>query len=135
MIAREVFVDAVRRCIGTPVVHLGRKIGKALDCVGLPWAACNALGMGLPATATYDALPSEGELADGLASYCDEVPEGGHLWQVFAGSQARHIVIPSGVNDCGQQLVIHAWGNGRRVVVETVFARVVAKRWNIRGVE
>jgi hypothetical protein len=135
MIARADFMASVRQCIGTPVVHMGRTIGKAIDCVGLPWAACNALGMCLPATANYDALPSEHDLSDGLAAYCDEVADGGHLWQVFVGSQARHIVIPSGVNQCGQQLVIHAWGNGRRVVVETVFSRTVAKRWNIRGIE
>jgi len=134
MINRDEFIVAVRSCIGTPVVHMGRTPGKAIDCVGLPWAACNNLGMGLDPTPTYNALPSADDMAKGLAAYCDEVADGGHLWQVFVGSQARHIVIPSGFNECGQQLVIHAWGHGRRQVCQTVFDRRIDRRWNIRGV-
>ena len=134
MIDRAAFVDAVRQCLGTPVVHLGRTPGKALDCVGLPWAACNMIGLNLPPTPIYDALPSADDMASGLSIYCDEVQDGGHLWQVFVGSQARHIVIPSGFNECGQSLVIHAWGDGRRKVCQTVYGRPVARRWSIRGV-
>lgn len=134
MIDRADFLAAVRNCLGTPVVHLGRTPGKALDCVGLPWAACNALGMALPMTQDYGGVPSADDLAEGIASYCDEVENGGHLWQVFVGQQARHIVIPSRLNECGQQLVIHAWGAGRRRVCETVYNRRVARRWHIRGV-
>lgn len=134
MIARDKFIDVVRRCVGTPVVHMGRKPGRALDCVGLPWAACNALGMGLPETRTYDSMPSAADLADGLARYCDMVPQDGHLWQVYVGREARHIVVPVGVNGCGQTLVVHAWGVGKRVCETVHTKRKIAAQWRIRGV-
>ena len=135
MIARDDFLAAVRKCIGTPVVHMGRLPGMAIDCVGLPWAACNSLGMRLEPTADYNSNPSADDLSDGLRSYCDEVDDGEHLWQVYVGRQARHIVVPSRLNECGQQLVIHAWGHGRRCVCETVWEKAIAKRWRIRGIE
>ena len=136
MISRDDFKAEVLRAVGTPVVHMGRIPGMALDCVGLPWAACNALGLALPATNTYDGFPSEDALTDGLRSYCDEVsdPEDAHLWQVYVGRHARHIVVPISDNQCGQPLVVHAWGHGKKVC-RTIYDRVVAKRWRIRGVE
>lgn len=127
-------MEAVEACIGTPVVHYGRKPGAALDCVGLPWAACVACGMDMPATASYGARPSEDELTAGLSQFCDEVDGDGHLWQVMHGRQARHVVVPVGVNDCGQPLVIHAWAKGR-VVRRVVWESGAVRHWRIRGVE
>ena len=134
MIARAEFIRAVRSCIGTEVIHMGRKPGKALDCVGLPWAACNSLGMGLPATMVNNAMPSEADLTAGMSKYCAQVDDGGHLLQVYIGREARHIVVPVGFNECGQVLVVHAWGYGRKVC-EAVFDKPVLHRWNIRGIE
>lgn len=134
MIRREDFIAAVKECIGTPVVHMGRVPGKALDCVGLPLVACQSLGLELPPTDAYNATPSGDDLTRGLSGYCDPVDDGGHLWQVFVGSQARHVVVPVGVNECGQPIIVHAWGYGRRVR-QTIHTRAIVARWQIRGVE
>lgn len=128
------FLAAVESCIGTPVVHFGRKPGRALDCVGLPWAACVACGMEMRPTATYSARPTADELTAGLSQFCDEVETGGHIWQVMHGRQARHVVVPVGMNECGQQVVVHAWAKGR-VVRRVVWNDGVVRRWAIRGIE
>lgn len=136
MIAREQFLAAVRSCIGTPVGHNGRTIGGALDCVGVPWAACVACGMAMEPTPQYRRrLPSADELAAGLSVYCDRVGDlaRAHLLQVFAGREARHVVVP--VRTEGDRLyVVHAWGKGG-VVQETALRDRVAQGWRVRGVE
>lgn len=136
MIERERFVAAVRSCIFTPVAHMGRTIGRGLDCVGVPYAAAREVGVDLQPTRSYGLLPSESDLADGLAAYCDRVadPADAHIWQVRSGRQARHVVVPVGLNGCGQPLVVHAWGRNRKVV-EAVWVEPVAAYWRIRGIE
>lgn len=47
-----------RECVGTPVVHQGRKPGQALDCVGLVLYATSsrcAAAIGYPACPVFDA--------------------------------------------------------------------------------
>ena len=135
MITRDAFIESVRKCIGTPVVHMGRRCGKALDCVGLPWAACKDAGLELSDTDTYDGLPSGENLTTGLSAFCTQVedPAAAHLWQVYHGKQPRHVVVPVGSNECGQPLVVHALGK-RRAVIETVFDGAIAVYWRIEGV-
>lgn len=135
MITRAQFVEAVRSCIGTPVGHRGRTIGGALDCVGVPWAACKACGLQLPDSSAYGILPTGDQLTTGLLTYCDRVwtPERAHIFQVYAGRQARHIVIPVSKDSTGQQLVVHAWGKNR-IVQQSVLVDPVAAFWRIRGV-
>ena len=136
MIQRAEFVSAVRRCIFTPVCHMGRTIGRGLDCVGVPYAAAVACGLDLTPTRAYGVLPSESDLVDGLSSYCDKVTDiaDAHIWQVRVGRQARHVVVPVGLNGCGQPLIVHAWGRNR-MVVETVQVEPIVHLWRIRGIE
>jgi hypothetical protein len=116
LIAREQFLAAVRSCIGTPVGHRGRTIGKALDCVGVPWAACVACGMEMVETPAYRRLPTGEQLRAGLAIFCDEVadPAAAHLLQVYVREVPRHVVVPVGVS--------------------AILADRVAAHWRIRGV-
>lgn len=135
MIAREQFLAAVISCIGTPVGHYGRTIGKALDCVGVPWASCVACGMHLEPTTRYRRLPTGEELRAGLSQYCDEVGHvaDAHILQVYAGAEPRHVVVPVGLRDDGAVRVVHAWRkNG--VVQEAVLVDRVWRWWRIRGV-
>jgi hypothetical protein len=136
VIPRAQFIASVRSLVGTPIVHLGRAPGRALDCVGVPWVACVACGLDLAPTPVYDALPREAQLTAGLALFCDEttVDDDAHLWQVLHGRQARHVVVPVGMNQCGQAVVVHAWAKGR-VVREVVSDYHIARLWRIRGVE
>jgi cell wall-associated NlpC family hydrolase len=136
VIPRAQFLDAVLACIGTPVAHMGRVPGGGLDCVGLLWAACRACGLDLPPTQSYGVLPSESQLTAGLLAYCDRCDDlaAAHAWQVMAGRQARHIVVPVGVNGYGQAEVVHAWGKHSKVR-RAVLTDHVAAGWRIRGVE
>lgn len=136
MVPRSQFVAAVRSCIFTRVVHQGRTIGRGLDCVGVLYAAAVACGVEMPKPRDYGRLPSESDLVDGLSSCCDRVsdPDDANVWQVRSGRQARHVVLPVGVNGCGQPLVVHAWGRNR-TVVETVWVEPVVAYWRLRGVE
>lgn len=136
MIPRAQFLEAVRSCIGTQVGHRGRTIGGALDCVGVPWAACKACGLELPESGAYGILPTGDQLTSGLLAYCERVwsPDRAHIYQVYAGRQARHVVIPVGYDETGQELVVHAWGKNR-IVQQAVLADPVAAYWRIRGIE
>lgn len=136
MIQRAQFIAAVRSCIGTQVGHGGRTIGGALDCVGVPWAAAVACGLQLPATASYGLLPGGDQLAGGLMAYCDRVfdPARAHIWQVYAGRQARHVVVPVGVDETGTPLVVHAWGKGNAVRL-VPWPGAVESYWRIRGID
>lgn len=136
MIPRAAFLESVRACVGTEVGHRGRTIGGALDCVGVPWAACKAIGLTVPETADYHAWPTGDQLTTGLLAYCDRTDEleQAHLLQVYVGRQARHVVVPVGFNDAGEQLVVHAWGKSKRVELTTL-TYTIAQMWRIRGVE
>jgi|694.fasta_scaffold39617_2 hypothetical protein len=136
MIARADFLAAVLSCVGTPVGHRGRTIGGALDCVGVPWAAAVVCGLELPETADYGLVPGGDQLAGGLMSYCDRVyePARAHLWQVRAGRQARHVVVPVGYDEGGTPRVVHAWGKGQLVKL-VPWPGEVDTYWRIRGIE
>jgi len=127
------FIAAVLSCVGTPIAHLGRQPGRALDCVGLPWAACVLCGMEMAPTISYGYTPSADDLERGLSQFCDPVEAGGHIWQVPFGRQMRHVVVPVGANSCGQPIVVHAWAKGR-CVRRVVWPDSTFRRWAIRGV-
>lgn len=135
MIARADFLAAVRSCIGTEVGHRGRTIGGALDCVGVPWAACRAVGLEVPDTADYGIFPGGDQLSSGLLAYCDQVDEldRAHILQVFVGRQARHVVVPVETNEAGELRVVHAWGKSRRVELVKL-DYTIAHLWRIRGI-
>jgi len=130
VIPRADFIAAVLACEGTPVVHMGRVIGEGLDCGGLPWAAANACGAGLPPTRSYSRWPSAEELESALAAFCERTDDfaNAHVWQVYVGKHARHLVVPIGDN-----LVMQAYGkNG--VVQRTRMPENAHRWWRIRGV-
>ena len=135
-VSRNAFVSLVEGYIGTPVVHRGRIPHIGLDCVGLAIAACRALGMDVPEPPIYGKLPDADVLRAGLNLYCSERPAAtrvpGDLLQVYAGKQARHVVVFTGVNSCGQHLVVHAWGKNGVVQRAILDDRVVAA-WAING--
>lgn len=135
MIPHAKFLAAVESCIGTPVKHMGRIPGKALDCVGLVWAAVRLCGVSLPPTRSYRRLPSAGELYAGLSEHCDVVsdPSKAHLLQVMAGGEARHVVVPVGFNETGHRVVVHAYGK-HAVVQKAMLVEPVIWSWRIRGV-
>lgn len=136
MISHLAFQQAALSCIGTPVVHMGRQPGAALDCVGLVWAACRMAGLELAETPTYSAQVDEATLTEGLELFCDRETDHAraHVLQVMHGNQARHVVVTIGANECGQPLIVHAWAKGR-VVRRTILDMRVVAGWRIRGVE
>ena len=135
---RSQFVSLVESYIGTPVVHHGRVPHVGLDCVGLPIAACRALGMEVLEPPMYGKLPDADTLRYGLGLYCREMlPEmrvPGDLLQVFVGKQARHVVVFTGVNKSRQHLIVHAWGKNSIVQRAILDERVVAC-WVVNGMD
>jgi cell wall-associated NlpC family hydrolase len=134
--SRNAFVRLVESYIGTPVVHRGRLPHIGLDCVGLAIAACRELGMDIPEPSVYGKLPDADVLRAGLSLYCREVLVSsrvpGDLLQVYAGKQARHLVVFTGVNASNQHLVVHAWGKNS-IVQRAILDDVVAACWAING--
>lgn len=138
VLLRSWFIRLVESYIGTRVVHRGRLPGVGLDCVGVPIAACRALGLEIPEPPTYGKLPDADTLRYGLALYCREMPPEqrvpGDLLQVYAGKQARHVVVYTGVTKHGQHLVVHAWGRNSIVQRAILNDRVLAC-WVIKGMD
>lgn len=135
--SRSLFIATVESYIGTPVVHRGRVAHRALDCVGLPIAACRAMGMEIEEPPLYGKLPDAATLRVGLLRYCRELPGDqrvpGDILQVFAGKQARHVVVFTGVNKCGQHIVVHAWGKNSRVQRALLDVNIVVAAWAVEG--
>ena len=135
---RAAFIRLVESYIGTPIAHRGRLPHVGLDCVGVPIAACRALGMEIAEPPVYGKLPDADTLRYGLGLYCSEMPPDvrvpGDLLQVYAGKQARHVVVYTGRNKHGQDLVVHAWGKNSIVQRAILDERVVAC-WVIRGID
>lgn len=135
---RSTFVSLVESYIGTPVVHRGRVPHVGLDCVGLPIAACRAMGMVIAEPPAYSKLPDADVLRYGLSLYCREMPASsrvpGDLLQVYAGKQARHVVIYTGVTKQGQDLVVHAWGKNS-IVQRALLDDIVVACWIIKGLD
>lgn len=133
---RSAFIRLVESYVGTPVVHRGRVPHVGLDCVGVLIAACRELGLEVPEPPPYGKIPDADTLRAGLRPYCTEMPASmrvpGDILQVYAGRQARHVVVFTGLNKCGQQLVVHAWGkNG--VVQRALLDSIVAATWSINA--
>jgi hypothetical protein len=134
VIPRQRFIDAVLSCVGTPVVHFGRVPGHGLDCVGLIWAAGRMAGLEMPPTPSYGPLPNGEVMTAGLSLYADPCsPEDAHIFQVYAGKQPRHAVVPVAV-DGDRVEVVHAWGKHATVKRVQLVDRIAAC-WRLRGIE
>lgn len=135
-ITRAAFIEVVESYIGTPVAHRGRVPHVGLDCVGLIIAACRELGMVIPEPSPYGRLPDADTLRAGLRPYCTEMPGTmrvpGDILQVYAGRQPRHVVVYTGQNECGQHIVVHAWGKNSRVQ-RALLGQIVAATWSINA--
>jgi hypothetical protein len=125
------FITECIALIGTPVVHMGRLPGLALDCVGVPWCAARACGIPLPETLSYDAWPDEETLTAELSRYCTPAGEGEtpHILQVLHGKHARHVVVPIGGGN-----VVQARPKSALVEVSP-FVGLVRQAWRVRGIE
>jgi hypothetical protein len=125
--AREQFLAAVESCVGTPVVHRGRTIGQALDCVGVVVASMATCEIVLADRLDYGRIPSGDQLAAGLehAGFVRVAVEDrrpGDVLQVYAGQEARHAVVLVADGD----LIVHAYGKGNRVAKAPLGSRIGA---------
>jgi len=128
------YADAARRLVGAKVRHGGRIPASGLDCVGVPYAAAVAAGLELEEPPLYGVQPTERELWDGLAQFCDHTDDvdSAHIWQIPFLGGARHVVVPVQEIE-GGTLCVHAWSR-RGLVVETLWRREAAQGWHIRGI-
>lgn len=135
---RQVFVQAVESCVGTPVRHMGRLIGGGLDCVGVPLCAAAMCGLHIDAPATYSNPPGAGALFDTLERECERVAreesaDGDLLVTVWKG-EPRHLMVRVGSDKHGRIIVVHARGASGKVVKQTILGTSVHSCWRLRGV-
>ncbi len=138
-IPRNVFVQAVKSCIGTPTKHGGRLIGAGLDCVGIPLCALALCGVHLPEPPPYGNPPGSGALFAQLLRHCEEVPvedrEEGDLFAVLWKGEPRHVMVFVGHDDHGRMLAVHARGRSGRVVLEPMTRGYrISSAWRLREV-
>lgn len=134
MIPWQDYADAARRLVGATVRHGGRIPASGLDCVGVPYAAAVAAGLELNETPLYSPQPTEQELLEGLAQFCDKAEDTAtaHIWQVPFLGGARHVVVP--LHDVeGGTVCVHAWSRRNRVM-QRVWRKQAVQGWHIRGV-
>lgn len=135
MIAHAAFAEQLNELVGIPFRHQGRNAQGGVDCVGLPYLAATLCGLEMQQTPLYTLQPTEQQLTDGLAMFCDRVDDASqaHIWQVPFPGGLRHIMCPIENVDDGT-LCVQA--NSRRgQVVRTLWRRSCVASWVIRGVE
>ena len=138
-ISREAFVKAVNGCVGTPVRHMGRCIGAALDCVGVPIAALRLCGVALPEPPPYANPPGSGALYAALEQHCDRVEIGdrqpGDLIVVLWKGEPRHVMVHVGHDHDGRVLAVHARARSGVVACEPVTRGYrIASCWKFKEV-
>lgn len=107
----EAIVAAARAALGTPFVHQGRQVGRALDCAGLVIHVAREIGAEYLDVDGYSTHPSQGLLESALdAQPCLErvAPSarqaGDVLLMRFAGDP-QHLAI------CAGETIVHAYAN------------------------
>ncbi len=138
MIPRDVFVQAVKSCVGTPTRNGGRVAGAALDCVGVPLCAAALCGLHLSVPEPYGNPPGSGALFVALRQHCDEVHpanaiDGDLLVSLWHG-EPRHLMVRVGADRHGRIVVVHARGASGFVVEQPILRTAVHSCWRLRGV-
>jgi len=135
MIAWQAYADEIEALIGVRFRHQGRHASGGVDCVGLPWLAAVNAGLQLEPTPIYNLQPTQQEMEEGLALFCDRVddPALAHIWQVPFPGGMRHVFVPlqdvAGGTRCVQ-------ANSRRgVVLATTWNRAHSCGWAFRGIK
>ena len=138
-VTREAFLQAVESCVGTPCKHMGRTIGVALDCVGVPIAALAAAGGPLIETGTYANPPGAGALLAALHEHAVEIgPEAmqpGDLMVVLWKGEPRHVVVYAGTDEHSRMLGVRADGDAGKVTRSSIERGMrVATCWRLKEV-
>lgn len=112
----EDIVAAARACIGTPFMHQGRLLGRALDCAGVAVHAARSVGLDVQEPSAYGRLPNSAMLEWWLdsqtflvrASMAD-MQAGDLLLMRFTG-EPQHLAVFTG------DTIVHAYQAVGRVV-------------------
>lgn len=136
-VTRELWIEELRKNNGTKFRHQGRRGGPGggLDCVGLLIVAASNLGIahGSDKIKGYPDEPNEQHFDKWAGRFLDRLPcnrlqpiksqlEPGDIITFWVDVEGipRHVAVYTGLNDLGQEMMIHSMSNERRGVHETV---------------
>lgn len=129
-------IEAARECIGTPFVHQGRILNKALDCAGVAVHVFNRMGCEVDQPAAYSRMPNNAMLeywADRQPYLTREtIPQAGDILLMKFKSEPQHVAIFTGEN------LIHAYEAIGRVVehrLDDKWRKRIVRAYRFKGIE
>jgi cell wall-associated NlpC family hydrolase len=119
-------IAAARTAVGTPFVHQGRTVGKALDCAGLVIHVVSVLGIAHHDRTDYPRRPLNGQLQAQLDTQENlkkvaSAPLPGDVLLMRFGRDPQHLAIFTGSS------IIHAYESVGRVVEHVMDAKWLAR--------
>lgn len=128
-------IAAARECIGTPFMHQGRILGRALDCAGVAVHAARRTGHEVDEPAAYGRLPNNAMLEYWLERqpFLERVADlkpGDLLLMRFTG-EPQHLAVYAGPT------IIHAYQAVGRVVehdLDAKWRRRIVQAYRFRGI-
>lgn len=129
MIRRSEWTDGLLRCVGTPYVHQGRRIGRGLDCVGPLIVNAREFGIVPPSFDIngYSRQP-DGRMRELLEQHLVRISEPELLpgdlvlMRLRVDDQPRHVAYVVGER-YGEREYLHADSLNRRVRIERIKPR------------
>lgn len=120
MMTADEVVKAARECIGTPFMHQGRILGRALDCAGVAVHVSNAWHKTEEPSA-YGRLPNNAMLEYWLDKQTflerTDSPIAGSLLLMRFTGQPQHLAV------CAGKTIIHAYESVGKVVEHNLDAK------------
>lgn len=135
MITSSAIIAAARECIGTPFMHQGRILGRALDCAGVAVHAARSCGQDVSEPAAYGRMPNNAMLEWWLDQqpFLERVaqPAAGDLLLMRFTGEPQHLAVYTGEN------IIHAYQAVGRVVehiLDDKWRRRIVRAYRFKGV-
>lgn len=129
-------IAAARECLGTPFMHQGRILGRALDCAGVAVHAAKRVGQDVEEPNGYSRLPNNAMLEYWLdrQPFLEKaaVPQAGDILLMRFTGEPQHIAVFTGEN------IIHAYqGSGKVVehVLDAKWRNRIVSAYRFRGIE
>lgn len=130
----DAIIAAARECVGTPFIHQGRILNRALDCAGVAVHAARSVGLEVVEPAAYSRLPNAAMLEWWLNQQpflgrATDMQPADLLLMRFTG-EPQHLAVFTG------DTIIHAYEAVGRVVehrLDDKWLRRIVRVYRFRG--